>query len=84
MPTHAEIDAAACRLREECNVAIEHGFPTWSRFAIDQMVDVIMEDRAPDWSWMKRGTVNNVPAIVLTSYNGPVAGLNLENACGYR
>ena len=82
MLTHAEIDGAAARLQKECNAAIEQGFPTWSRFAVDQMVDAIMQDLAPDWSWMKRGTVNNVPAIVLTSYNGPVAGLNLENARG--
>ena len=82
MLTHAEIDAAASRLQEECNAAIEQGFPTWSRFAVDQMVDAIMQDRAPDWSWMKRGTYNGVPTIVLTSYNGPVAGLNLENARG--
>ena len=82
MLTHAEIDAAAVRLQEECNVSIRRGFPSWSQFAVDQMVGGIMEDLAPGWSWMRRSIVNGVPVIVLTSYNGPVAGLNLEDARG--
>lgn len=68
--THEELDRLGPELQKRCNDEIARRFPTWSRYAVGQMLDQTMSDLAPDWGWMKVSTVSGVPEIRLMQYHG--------------
>ncbi len=70
--THEDLNRLGPELEERCNAAIQERFPSWSRYAVDQMVESTMCEIAPGWSWLVMRTVNRVPEIVLKQYLGPI------------
>jgi hypothetical protein len=70
--THDELDRLGPELEAQCNAEIGRRFPAWSRYAVDQMLDVTMTELAGNWSWILRRTVNGIPEIRLTQYTGKI------------
>lgn len=70
--THEQIDALGPVLQQQCNDEIARRHPTWSRYAVDQMIDATMDELAPHWSWLTLSTINGAPQIILTQYIGYV------------
>lgn len=70
--TLEELDRVGPELEMRCNAAIEERAPSWSRYAIDQMVVSTIAEIAPYWDWSIRYVVNGVPQIVLKQYRGAI------------
>jgi hypothetical protein len=71
--THRELDELAHELHRKINVAIVRGFPSWSRFARNQMIDKIVTELAPQWDYAVVSMITGAPRVRLTQYRGDVS-----------
>lgn len=70
--THEELDKLGPVLQERCNAVIAERWPSWSRYATDQMISDTMHEIAPNWAWMTVSVLNGIPRVALTQYDGDV------------
>jgi len=70
--THDELDRLGPELEAQCNAEIRRLYPTWSRYAVDQMLNSTMAELAPEWNWVNLSNIAGVPEIRLIQYTGKV------------
>lgn len=70
--THEQLDIIGPQIEKNCNYAIEQQWPSWSRYAQQQMIDRLMAEMAPDWDYMMLETIGQAPRITLTQYRGDI------------